>query len=300
MNQMKLWLAATFLSAISISSLYALKTRVVDTAAQNRFDSGFPPSPVDNTSGDFLLDGFDLSGIGWDPNNSKKGFVMISPIHFLAATHYRPNSSDSITFQNQSGNLVNIGVAGVQAMNNNDNDNSASDLTLGTLDRAMTTGDEVNFFAVANLATEALYTGRELFVYGRTPKVGKGTIGSFQDFASEPVTGSSGLNPSRTYQFAYSTLGGGNDDAYFEIGDSGSPSFIIIDGQLAVTGTHSALVSGGTANINYDTFVPEYFDELNNAMASDGFQVSTVPEPSTYALLLGFIVLGGAICRRRT
>jgi hypothetical protein len=222
---------------------------------------------------------------------------MISPLHFLAATHYRPNSSDSITFQNQSGNLVNIGVAGVQTMKNNNN--SASDLTLGTLDRAINAADEINFFAVADLATEALYTGREIFVYGRTPKVGKGTIGAFQDFASDPVTSGSGLNPSRTYQFSYSTIAGNGDDAYFEIGDSGSPSFTIIGSRLAVTGTHSALVSVTGAYVNYDTFAPDYIDEMNTAMAPDGFQVNAVPEPAAYALLLGFIALGGAIFQRR-
>jgi len=295
---LKRWFTAVCLSATSVSSLHALETRVDDPAAQERFTSGFSSNPVDNTSSDFLLNGFNLSGIGWDPTDTRKGFVMISPIHFLAATHFAPNSSDSITFQNQSGNLVNIGVAGVQAMENNNN--TASDLTLGTLDRALVAADQVNFFSVADLATEALYTGRALFVYGKTPKVGQATIGAFQDFAADPVTGSSGLNPSRTYQFTYSTAAGGNNDATFEVGDSGSPSFTIIGGQLALTGTHSALVSIGTTKINYDTFVPEYLDELNAAMAADGFQVTApVPEPSAYALLLGFIVLGGAIFRRR-
>jgi len=293
----KLLLYIAFLSSISLSSLHALVTRVSDAVTQNRFASGFPSAPVDNVSGTFLLNDYDLSGIGWDTNDTRKGFVMISPIHFLAATHFAPNSSNSITFQNQSGNLVNIGVASVQAMNNDSG--SASDLTLGTLNRAITTGDELNFFAVANLATESLYVGREIFVYGRTPKVGKGTIASFQDFGSDPVTAGSGLNPSRTYQFAYSTLGGSNDDAYFEVGDSGSPSFTFIDGQLAVTGIHSALASATGTFINYDTFVPDYVDELNTAMDSSGFQVTSVPEPSVYSIVLVFTVLGGAVYRRR-
>jgi len=300
-RSLKQLVAAVSVVAASAPSLHALETRDDNPDAQNRFSSGFSSNPVDNTSNNFLLSGYNLSGIGWDPTDTRKGFVMISPIHFLAATHFAPNSSDSITFQNQSGNLVNIGVAGAQAMKNNNN--SASDLTLGTLDRALVTADQVNFFSVADLATESLYTGRALFVYGSTPKVGQATIGAFQDFAGDPVTAGSGLNPSRTYQFTYADVGGGGNDAYFEVGDSGSPSFTIIGGQLAITGTHSALVSGTGVKVNYDTFVPDYFDELNTAMAIDGFQVTapaTVPEPSAYALLLGSIMLAGAIFRRRS
>jgi hypothetical protein len=267
------------------STLFGLQTRNNLATEQNRFDSGFPSNPVPNASSNFLLDGYDLSGIGWDTNTTQKGFVMISPIHFIAATHYAPNASNSITFNNRDNQLVTIGVGSTEVMTNSDN-SSNSDLTLGTLDREITASDKINFFAVADLLTEASYTGREILVYGRTPKVGRGTIGSFQDFGADPITAGSGLNESRTYQFSYSDLAGGGNDAYFEVGDSGSPSFTIIGGQLAITGTHSALVDTGTTKTNYDTFVPDYADELNTAMASEGYQLTAVPEPAAYGLLI--------------
>jgi len=267
------------------SLLFGLQTRTDRDNEQDRFTSDFPSDPVENTSGDFLLDGFDLSGVGWDTNDTRKGFVMISPLHFLAATHFAPNSSDSITFNNRNGDLVTIGVNDTTVMANDDD--SDSDLTLGTLDRQITSGDEIGFLPVANLASEAGYTTRQIFVYGQTPKVGIGDIGTFQDFGSDPITSGSGINESRTYQFTYNDAIGNGNDAFFEIGDSGSPSFTVIDGQLAITGTHSALVDSGTTKLNYDIFVPNYIDELNTAMSSDSgnYQVNTVPEPSQFAAL---------------
>lgn len=283
---------------LSVLTLSGLQTREDLPTEQDRFASGFSSNPVPNTASTFLLDGYDLSGIGWDTSTTQKGFVMISPIHFLAASHYAPDASDTITFNNADDQLVTIGVGSTEVMKNTDN-GSDSDLTLGTLDREISASDKINFFAVADLTTEGSYLGREIFAYGRTPKVGRGTIGSFQDFGADPITGGSGLNESRTYQFTYNELIGDANDAFFEVGDSGSPSFTIIGGQLAITGIHSALAEAGTTKTNYDVFVPDYADELNVAMASESYQLTTVPEPSASALLLGLVSSVLVIRRRR-
>ncbi len=274
------FIPATLLSTAMLS--HAVVTRVADVDSQNRFSSGYPGTamnpPTANTSPDFLLAGFNLSGLGWDAGNPGRSFALVTPQHFIGATHFAISNSGSLNFRG-SGSLLNYGAASTQVILNSDN--TPSDLFLGTLDTAVDLS-QITPFRVADLGAETLYVGQEIFVYGQTAKFGTGTISAFQDFGSDPVTAGSTLNDSRTYNFSYTTPNpaGSGDDAYFEGGDSGSPSFIINNGQLAITGTHSALVSssfGGTQTfVNYDTFTPEYFDRLNAALedGGQGFQLN--------------------------
>jgi len=243
-----------------------------------------------------------LSGLGWDPNDARKGFALVSPQHFVAAEHFKPSASDSASFLNRNGDVNTYGIQEVTTMDNDDGSNS--DLVLVTLDNAIPSKDEVGFFPVADLGPDAAYTGRSMFAYGRkpdngvSPKFGTGTIASIQDFQGEALTGGS-LNDTRAMQFSYNKSTGGDNDAFLEVGDSGSPSFLVEDGKLSIAGTHTAVIDNPTTKENFDTFVPNYIDEMNAAMSDEGFQVTTVPEPAFYGVGFGVIALLFAALRRR-
>lgn len=262
-----------------------------DSTVQGRFTTNSPTAPVANTNPQFLLSGFDLSGVGWAQGNLNKSFALVTDTHFIGATHF--GAAANLSFRGSDGVVRNYGVAQTEVIKNDDG--SDSDLFLGTLSSQV--DSTIQALGIANLGAEAQYIGRQLSVYGQTARVGLGTINAFQDFGADPITSGSGLNMSRTYNFNYFNAAGGNNDAYFENGDSGSPSFIIQDGRLAVVGTHSALATTSFSRINYDTFTPAYVNQLNAALAPSGRQVTLVPEPSGAALaLLGACFL---LCKKR-
>ncbi len=167
-----------------------------------------------------------------------------------------------------------------------------SDLYVGRLAAPIPVLDQVNFLRLTSLS-EALLVGSTAYLYGTTARVGTGVINSFQNFGGDPITGGAGIHPTRTFTTAYAPAGGGND-AHFEGGDSGSPTFVIQNGSLALTGTHTAVAQSFGAFTNFDTSVSFYLDEVNAIVGADGFQVTTVPEPAVVALLaagsLAFLV----------
>lgn len=62
----------------------------------------------------------------------------------------------------------------------------------------------------------------------------------------------------------------------------------------------SVTANGGTATLGLDTSDHDGFPDNDVlAVTITGYTVSSVPEPSTYAAILGGLVLVGAMCRRR-
>lgn len=264
-------LLATILLLI-LAEVNALQIRNFNSDVHDRFSSGYPSNPVMNTSQSFIAAGHDLSGIGWRKSNSGSSHAMVTPLHFLGANHAKPALSDSLRFVNADGVLKSYGINKITTIKN-DSD-QAIDLFVGELDAPIPPTDNITYYKVGDLPTQASYLGLPILTYGKFARMGAGTIDLFGDLAN--------FNNTRVFVFDYAKMGGDDNDAYGEGGDSGSPSFIVDNGELVLVGTHSALINDTINHLfrTVDAFVPHYLDKINTAIAASGYQVNA-PLPIT-------------------
>jgi hypothetical protein len=250
---------------LAAGPLSALEIRSYASSRHDRF-TGFPSSPVVNASSWFT--GSLYTGVGWSVSDTRRQFALVSPRHFLVPSHWGISPGEQIRFLGSDGQTHTFTVASTtQIATATDN----TDLTLGRFTETVPMSTGVNPFAYLKLSNQFQYLNRSLQVFGFDARVGSGTIGGFLD--GEISTG----EMTRLMRFDYVIAAGAQDDCYFAVGDSGSPSFSINNGKPALVGTHSA-VSGNdpttpTIYQNYDTFVPHYITELNALMATDGWQM---------------------------
>jgi hypothetical protein len=227
-------------------------------AANDRFSSGFPASPVPNTSGSFVGAAYDWSGVGWTTGFPTKAFGFITPQHYLVAAHY--GGAATITLRGFDGTLQ----TGTQATETN----VAGDLSLGRLTAPLPASWQVARYAVLDLnatsVTNSDYTGQPLLVYGRgpsgtaSPRVGAATINGW-------VVGSGGVS-------SVSSSRTGSPSVQLETGDSGSPIFIpwtnpAGTSQLTILGNNYAIDSSDN-----------YYNALANADALAAINALTTPD----------------------
>lgn len=242
---------------------------------------------------DFIGDAYDWSGVGRvDVTGSNSRWAtMISPHYFLGSEHFAP--SNSLTFfhsNDPDGTSETHSIeSGTQI--------GSTDLWLGKLSTPVT--DDVAKYPILGLPAESDYDNRVIYTFGLTVpdynatatavRLGRNNIdpGSYQDATDEH--GSTG----RVFLFDYDhpTGGMGDDETYLRRGDSGGPSFTIVNGEPALVGIHWTTWEDDTDPDVYgsvDTFVPEYIDDLQTQMQTIGESAtSVVPEPATPLMLLG-------------
>jgi hypothetical protein len=276
-----------------------------ENAAENyRFETGsYPGSPVPNTSGSFIASGYDLSGVGWG-TNSTRSYVMISDQYFLYATHYPPTDTNMYFYSDAEDGVVLYTIdtsfnLNIPAYNPDSakyleypyaatGNHLKSDISVGRLLTPIDPSDGIASYPILDLPSAADYIGLDLLVYGWSAAVGTGVIDGLGALDLYNANGTPGLasddyvnSPdglADTLVMIF-TQGVGDGEARLEGGDSGSPSFALWNGSLALVGIHSA-VDGST---NYDAFLPAYLDSLS----SGGVTFSTVPEPTALWLLGG-------------
>ena len=248
-----------------------LVIRGYDPARHERFVSGFPGSPVVNNN--FHAAFYDFSGVGWHSADPNLGCTLISPSHFVGANHVKPGIGATVTFYARDGVLRSFTVANQYNVTNAAGENT--DLFIGELNRPVTPCDNITFYPILNLASEGAYVGKDLLVYGKTGRVGKATISAFQDFGGDPLTGGAGVNSTRVYSFIYVNAFGSPDDCHAEGGDSGSPSFVGMDGELFVVGVRGAIITTGLGVTTFDTFVPHYLDQISGILQQQRYQPAT-------------------------
>jgi len=249
----------------------ALQIRDYDPARHNRFVSGYPANPVVNTN--FYQGYHDFSGVGWHSAASYLSYTLISPRHFVGANHVNPGIGATLKFRGRDGVVRSYTVA--RQYNITNSAGKATDLFIGELAQAVATCDHITFYPILSLLSEANYLGLPLIIYGHETRVGAGTLNAFLSFGGDPITGGSGVNDTRAFDYHYLNAGLGIDDCYLEGGDSGSPSFVAKDGELFVVGVHLGVATTALAKVSIDTFVPHYLDQIAVVLQSQGYQPAT-------------------------
>ncbi len=218
----------------------------------------------------FIYDATKFTGVGRGALQGHKQFTLVSPRHFVCATHFKPAIGHPIRFVDVDGAVLDRAVASLAEISIAPN--SPTDLTLGTL--ASPVPLTVKPLPYLNLANES-YESAEIIVFGHSPlgtspRGGRGTI---QSFLTADLDDAGPQGETRLFSFEYDPASGGHDDCYLEGGDSGSPTFAMVSGQPALVGIHSTVSTPDPTIFNYDTFVPHYIAELDLLLAPSGHRM---------------------------
>jgi hypothetical protein len=251
-------------------------------AEHNRFSGGYSGSPV--TNGNFSLRTYDFSGVGWQTDTDNKSVAMISPLHYVAAWHYRP--AGTLTFFNRSGVLKTFGVETNFRI-------GITDLAIGRLTTAITPADEIAHYPILG-TNVAGFLGQTIFVYGKngsTISVGSNEIDAIGFVGS-------GIN-TVSYLYDYDITNGFNPGETIAAGgDSGNPDFTPYNGQLTIVGGKSFIYSDPpNPNGTGGAMLPYYYKEVDELLIADGYRLEIVPEPGSIVLTAGAAAF--AFIRRR-
>jgi len=272
----RLWIHCLLMWLLAGGTASAMTITGYSSEVNDRFESGYPSAPVENTSPNFVGAGLDWAGVGWATNNASKSFGFLSPSHYLVARHFggaaniRIFANDTLQTYAQA-TVEDLGL-GVVLPNE-----EVGDLSLGTLATPIGGGAGLPRYAVLDLNnsstsnTPSAYSGLDLLLYGRGPdasfstRIGETTINS--------VT-VSGNNHSFTTT---------RDDVQLESGDSGSPAvhrWLNPAGgeEITLLGNHAAISS--TSNFINFTGTHQVMSGLNTLMNDDGFALRVVGNPT--------------------
>ena len=249
------------------------------TGLQNEGNQG--PSPQNDRflgSNTFIGLPYDWSGVG--RSSAGSWATMISPTYFLSANHDHPAPGSTVTFY--TGNSLSS-TSFTYTVDNfyyqTTYQGSGSDLCLDALTTPVNAS--IAQYPVLALPNDAAYLGVTNWTYGYPNRVGKNNLDSIQDLGPPDLVG---YGITRVMYYGYNATGGqGFDESYLEPGDSGGPSFAVVNNSLALLGIHfvndGPVYNGAPSG---DSFVPFYVSQLD-AQMTGGEQVATVvPVPATW------------------
>ena len=256
-------------------------------------------------SENFIGNDFDWSGVASGGNEGivRPGWsVMVTPRHFLSATHYHAGNGTSVEFFHSNdpngGSEVHTVSSGRRILN--------TDIWLGELD-----SDVSEDVAIYPILPTSRAVGSEIFVVGLSDSANTNTDKQIsqrvgRNVIDREVRGLDALGRVADviiYGYDSGSDGVGDDEAEVRGLDSGGPSFGVVNDQLALVGIHWFLYGDGDFDDlvaptgSGDSFVSRYFDEINDQLATmtGGHSLlSAVPEPTSVTLLLmtGLAALG--------
>jgi len=245
---------------LSCIAVRALVVQDYDPAVNDRFASGYPDAPVPNDNPKFLGKGLDWSGVGWWKKDPQYSVTLLSSKNFAYTRHEAPQVGDVIVFFGGDGHLHEYHVAKTQQVQigQNNGQDVYADSAVGTFDETVAADDQVCHYPIAFSARGFdAFSGKKILTYGHPARIGTNEIVEgimVKGMASEYNFDTSGLSP-----------GWGKS----EIGDSGSPAFLVIGGKLALVGTHW--------KDDTDSMVSGIIPEMNALMAADGAKLDILP-----------------------
>lgn len=252
----------------------ALDVTGYTSEANDRFSSGYASDPVDNTSSSFVAAGYDLSGVGWATANTTKSFALLSPKHYLFASHY--GGASSLTFAGSDGELYSYTTALTEstAYGTPLSGATTGDISLGTLTTSVNT-TAVTPYAILDNVTYT--TNTSVLFYGR----GNSASASSTDSPILGETTLTGMNTTGTNSYLQTS----RDDVQLEGGDSGSPAFLKWtdpngNAVLTIVGNNSAIDT--TNGYNYLNYLgsDSVISALNTLMKDDGYALRFVADPT--------------------
>jgi hypothetical protein len=204
----------------------------------------------------FVGHSYDFSGVGLGSDGHWA--TLVTDNVFLSAVHLHPAIGEKVTFwgsNSLTGTSYTYTVTGGARI-------GTTDLWLGWFDGAV--DRSIARYAVPKLRSPKAYLGLALYNYGRTHRVGRNVLDMLGLCQLGPSTGKIAV-----YDYDDNdTPSVGGDECYLQVGDSGAPSFAVFNSRLALIGIHWSISSNPASSI--DTFVPEYFDEINKLLAKRG------------------------------
>ena len=222
---------------------------------------------------------YDFSGVGYSSGGSWA--TLVSDNYFISAAHLHPGTGQTVTFyttNNLNETKYTYTVAGGKQI-------GTTDLWVGWFDTAV--APSLERYPVLALPDNEDYNDLVLFIYGKPNYVGRNVLDSVN---------------SGVFSYDYDNKdipSVGGDEAYLIAGDSGAPSLTVVNSSLSLVGIHWAHTSSTAVDgaISYDTFVPEYIDEVNAVMAAKSQSLMAVPEPDMIWYLM--IIAGVLVLQKR-
>lgn len=275
----RMWLAlAVVWSVMAVQSLPGLSLRNRSDVRQTRL-MNYPGPPVLPYYGPLapnaraITKPYDLSGIGWPDHGTEwfRQLALVSPQHFLCATHYPLTGVRRISFLGANGVKITMPIAGGRVVKNAAG--KPTDIMLYRLEEPLPAVAQVAAFPVAAYPYESSYFMKPLLFVGSAAICGTGQIVGFENIAEAPFEDT---------RFAYSDYlrsGVGRDDAYYVGGDSGTPAFITENNKALLVGTASYMDDESSkARVRSSmAFIPTYLNRLDRMMEADGYHVIRHP-----------------------
>jgi hypothetical protein len=256
-KRLLLCIVPLLLSALAVR---ALVVQGYDPTVNDRFASGYPDTPVPNTNPNFIGKGLDWSGVGWWKKDAQYSVTLLSSRNFAYTKHMAPQIGDVITFLGRDGHLHDYHVANLRMVELGKQGDQPidADTAVGTFAETVPLDDQVTHYPVV-FSPKGVepFIGKKILMYGHMARIGYNEIveGLMVDgLASE-------------YNFDTDGLSTGMGKS--EVGDSGSPAFMVIGGKLALVGTHW--------KDDTDCMVPGLISGMNALMATDGARLEVVP-----------------------
>ncbi len=281
-------------AVLSPAPALALQVRGYSSARHDRLldfpgRPGFPRVPLPNP-GFAPASAALFNGIGWPahPTDWTRQMALVSPWHFVYATHYTLGANWQIAFVGTDGEQHQFPLKSQTPIVSSQGEQT--DLMLCTLAAPVPSGLGITPFQVLDLSGEADYMAKTMVIFGKN-MASTMPIHGFTRLKNDP-----GFDTTRYAYFDYNTAGGAAADCNYQGGDSGSPVFIMVNGAPAIIGTASGQDPlPNNISRNYVNFIPAYLPQLDALMEARGYHMKRLNPGAT---TLGVQISANGFLRR--
>jgi autotransporter-associated beta strand protein len=244
------------------------------SAANDRFSSGYPTSPVTNTGTAFVGRNYSWTGVGWSSADPTKSFGFLTPQHYLVARHYGGAATinllggDGLVYSATQSSVTETGYGFIFS-------GSVGDISIGRLTTPVAATKGMTRYGVLDLnatsTTNSTYVGQPLLVYGRGPN------GTFSTRIGAATINGTNLTGSSSFIVT------DHSSSIVQSGDSGSPDFIPWTNpnggaEITIVGLNSGTASNLTV-MSYFANAPA-MAAVNAQLTADGFALKAVGNAS--------------------